>query len=82
VGSKKEHPVTAGIGVAAIAAAMVAIFTAYLELHGTKEIDRARSDAPLTGAGHSFHASLQCSEEDLIREAAVTSSRWATGFSQ
>jgi hypothetical protein len=46
------------------------IFTAYLELNGTRELDLILAEAPSVGA------------EVPRLEAAIASSRWATGFSQ
>jgi hypothetical protein len=77
-----EHPVTAWLGIAAILLASAAIFSAYLELHGTKELDLVLAEAPAIGAVAPLSASLQSVNSDESREAAIATARWATGFSQ
>ena len=47
------------------------IFSAYLELNGTMELDLALAEAPSTSADVPLDASSQSA-----------ASRWATGFSQ
>jgi hypothetical protein len=77
-----EHPVTAWLGIAAILLVSTAIFSAYLELNGTKELDLVLAEAPAISAEAPLSASLQRVSDSESREAAVASSRWATGFSQ
>jgi hypothetical protein len=63
----REHPVTAWLAIAAILLASVAIFLAYLELNGTRDLEVVLAEAPSGGATAPLNASLQS---------------WATGFSQ
>jgi hypothetical protein len=74
----REHRLTAWIGIIAIAAAIVAIAWAHIELHGLEDLDKALDGAPATGA--KFR--LASSEGIASVDAAVASGRWATGFSQ
>ena len=60
----------------------MAIFSAYLELNGTKELDLVLAEAPSISAEAPLSASFQSASESEIRGAAIASSRWATGFSQ
>ena len=79
-GPDKEHPVVAILAVIAIVAAILLIAWARLEVHGTEDIEAAliepfASDLPLAP-----RPDLKPDEEREV-EAAVTSSRFATGFS-
>ena len=77
----KEHPVVAWIAVIAIAAAMLLIGWARLELHGTDDIEAAFSEPMVQGdLPLAPRLNLQPDEEREV-DAAVTSSRFATGFS-
>ena len=67
-----EHPVVAVVAIIAIVAAMLLITWARLEVHGTGDIEAAISEVP--------HADHRPSEEREV-DAAVTTSRFATGFS-
>jgi hypothetical protein len=67
-----EHPVVAIVAIIAIAAAMVLIAWARVAVHGTEDIEAAISEAPT--------ADYRPSEEREV-DAAVTTSRFATGFS-
>jgi hypothetical protein len=73
-GPDKEHPVVAVIAIIAIIAAMLLIAWARIEVHGTGDIEAALVEPlevqiqPKTRAEHEV-------------DAAVTSSRFATGFS-
>jgi hypothetical protein len=67
-----EHPVVAVVAVIAIVAAMLLIAWARVAVHGTEDIEAAISDAPTVD--------YRPSEERQV-DAAVTSSRFATGFS-
>ena len=58
------------------------IFSAYLELNGTKELDLVLAEAPSISAEAPLSASLRGVGGIERREAAVATSRWATGFSQ
>ena len=70
------------MGIAAILLVSTGIFSAYLELNGTKEFDLVLAEAPSTSAEAPLRASLQSANSDESREAAVASSRWATGLWQ
>ncbi|MGH8691669.1 MAG: hypothetical protein ACREUS_11655 [Burkholderiales bacterium] len=67
-----EHPVVAVIAIIAIVAAILLIAWARLAIHGTDDIEAAL-EPPVQDAG----------KPDAQREveAAVTSTRFATGFS-
>jgi hypothetical protein len=77
----KEHPVVAWIAVIAIVAAMLLIAWARLEVHGTDDIEAAlaqpiaEGDLPVAPK-----PDLKPDDEREV-DAAVTSSRFATGFS-
>ena len=75
----REHPVTAWIGIVAIAAAIAGIVWAYVQLNGLHELNDAIGIAPAAGA---TEVQLASSEGIASVCAAVASSRWATGFSQ
>jgi len=75
----KEHPVVAIVAVIAIIAAMVLITWVRLEVHGTGDIEAVLTDEPVA-AQPDGKSSAQSSEEREV-DAAVTSSRFATGFS-
>jgi len=62
---RSEHALTAWVGIAAMLAAGLVIFSAYLELNGIGEIEVALAGTPQLSAGAPIHASLQS---------------WATGF--
>jgi hypothetical protein len=72
-----EHPVVAIVAIAAIVAAMLLIAWARLEVHGTEDIEAALAEPAAQGE------QLPPIKSDTEREvdAAVTSSRFATGFS-
>ena len=78
---KNEHPVVAFIAVIAIVAAMLLIAWARIEVHGTDDIEAALSE-PIA-EGDLPVAPKPDLKPDNEREvdAAVTSSRFATGFS-
>jgi hypothetical protein len=63
---EQEHRWTAWAGMAAIALTGLAIFYAYFELNGTRELEIALAEGPPISAGAPLDASLQS---------------WATGFS-
>jgi hypothetical protein len=77
-----EHPVTAWLAIAAILLVSTGIFSAYLELNGMKELDLVLAEAPSISAESPLGASWQGTSGIESREAAVATSRWATGFSQ
>lgn len=76
-----EHPIVALIAVAAILLAILLIAWARIEVRGTQDLEaalaevRADEDAPAPPS-----APAQTEEERIVDEA-VTSSRFATGFS-
>ena len=80
-GPDKEHPVVAWIAVIAIVAAMLLIAWVRLEVHGTDDIEAALA-TPIA-EGDLPVAPMPDLRPDDEREldAAVTSSRFATGFS-
>ena len=76
-----EHPVVAVIAIIAIVAAMLLITWARLEVHGTGDIEAALVETPIEGdLAAPLKPQLQRNDEREV-EAAVTSSRFATGFS-
>jgi hypothetical protein len=78
---KDEHPVVAVIAVIAIVAAMLLIAWARLEVHGTDDIEAALAETPAQGdLPVAPKPDLKPDEEREV-DAAVTSSRFATGFS-
>jgi hypothetical protein len=77
----KEHPVVAVLAVIAIVAAMLLIAWVRLEVHGTEDIEAALAEPPAQGdLPVAPKPDLKPDEEREV-EAAVTSSRFATGFS-
>ena len=70
----KEHPVVAVIAVIAIIAAMLLIAWARIEIHGTGDIEAALAEPA------EVQIQPKSSAEQEV-DAAVTSSRFATGFS-
>ena len=73
-GPDKEHPVVAVIAILAIIAAMLVIAWARIEVHGTGDIEAVLAE-PVEVQVHTT-----TSEEREV-DAAVTSSRFATGLS-
>jgi hypothetical protein len=73
-GPDKEHPVVAVIAIIAIIAAMLLIAWARIEVHGTGDIEAALTE-PVE-----VQIQPKSSAEQEV-DAAVTSSRFATGFS-
>ena len=74
-GPDKEHPVVAVIAIIAILAAMLLIAWARIEVHGTGDIEAVLTEEPVE-----VRIDAKSSEEREV-DAAVTSSRFATGFS-
>jgi hypothetical protein len=74
-----EHPVVAVIAIIAIVAAILLIAWARLAVHGTHDIEAALSGPPAEGAA--APKPHPKSEQEREVDAAVTSSRFATGFS-
>jgi hypothetical protein len=84
-GPDKEHPVVAILAIIAIVAAILLIGWVRLAVHGTEDLEEALVEP--------FASSEEAAEpreprldtrlsEDHEVDAAVTSSRFATGFSQ
>ncbi|HZN99668.1 MAG TPA: hypothetical protein VFB93_00580 [Burkholderiales bacterium] len=76
-----EHPVVAVIAIIAIVAAMLLIAWARLELHGTEEIEAALTETPIASDLPLVPKAGAIPDEEREVDAAVTSSRFATGFS-
>jgi hypothetical protein len=76
-----EHPVVAVIAIIAIAAAILLIAWARLELSGAEEIEAALTETPVQGDSPLAPKADQRPSEERELDAAVTSSRFATGFS-
>ena len=76
-----EHPVVAVIAIIAILATIVLIAWARLAVHGTDDLEAALAEPP--AQGEVLAAPKPHLKPDVEREvdAAVTSSRFATGFS-
>jgi hypothetical protein len=80
-GPDKEHPVVAWIAVIAIVTAMLLIGWVRLEVHGTEDIEAALADPAEVGELPVVPAPDNKTAEEREVDAAVTSSRFATGFS-
>jgi hypothetical protein len=76
-----EHPVVAVIAIIAILAAILLIAWVRLEVHGTQDIEAALTEPTAQGdLSLAPKPDLRPDEEREV-DAAVTSSRFATGFS-
>ena len=71
----KEHPVVAVIAIIAILAAVLLIAWARIEVHGTGDIEAVLAEPVEMQTPITTHHEREV-------DAAVTSSRFATGFSQ
>jgi hypothetical protein len=78
---KNEHPVVAVIAIIAIVAAILLIAWARLELHGTEEIEAAFTETPVQSDLPLAPKTGHKPAEEREVEDAVTSGRFATGFS-
>jgi len=76
-----EHPVVAVIAIIAIVAAMLLIAWARLEVHGTDDIEAALTEPPAQGDLPVAPRPDPKPDNEREIDAAVTSSRFATGFS-
>jgi len=76
-----EHPVVAIIAIVAIVAAMLLIAWARLEVHGTEDIEAALAEPVAAGDLPLAVRPDPRSFEEREVDAAVTASRFATGFS-
>ena len=82
-GPNKEHPVVAVLAVIAIIAAMLLIAWARFAVHGTDDLEEAILEPLLTEEqveAQALRADTRLPEEREV-ESAVTSTRFATGFS-
>ena len=82
-GPNKEHPVVAVLAVIAIIAAMLLIGWARLAVHGTDDIEEVLLEPPMTEEqveAAVLRPDTKLPEEREL-ESAVTSTRFATGFS-
>lgn len=77
-GHNGEHPIVALLAVLAIIVAILLIAWAGVEVHGTGELEAALSEAGAEKAPAHGHARTKKQREV---DEAVTSSRFATGFS-
>jgi len=76
-----EHPVVAVIAIIAIVAAILLIAAARLAIHGTDDLEAALSEPPAQGDRPVAPKPDPKPDEEREVDAAVTSSRFATGFS-
>ena len=80
-GPNDEHPVVAVIAVIAIVAAMLLITWVRFEVHGTEDIEAALTEVPAEGDLPVAPRSDLKPDDERELDAAVTASRFATGFS-
>jgi hypothetical protein len=80
-GPDKEHPVVAVVAVIAIIAAILLIAWARIEVHGTHDIEAALAEPIAEGDLPVAPTPDLKPDEEREVDAAVTSSRFATGFS-
>jgi len=80
-GPNKEHPVVAVLAVIAIIAAMLLIGWARLAVHGTDDIEEVLLEPPMTEEQSATPRADGKLPEEREVESAVTSTRFATGFS-
>jgi hypothetical protein len=81
-GPDKEHPVVAILAVIAIVAAMLLIGLARVAVHGTEDLQQALADPVVSDLAVVPSPPDTIPQEEREVDAAVTSSRFATGFSQ
>ena len=80
-GPDKEHPVVAILAVIAIVAAMLLIGLARVAVHGTEDLQQALADPVVSDLVVVPPQPDTIPREEREVDAAVTSSRFATGFS-
>ena len=80
-GPDKEHPVVAILAVIAIAAAMLLIGLARVAVHGTEDLEEALADPVVSDLVVVAPKPDTIPQEEREVDAAVTTSRFATGFS-
>ena len=81
-GPDKEHPVVAILAVIAIVAAILLIGLARVAVHGTEDLQQALADPVVSDLAVVPPQPDTIPQEERAVDAAVTSSRFATGFSQ
>jgi hypothetical protein len=77
----KEHPVVAVLAVIAIVAAILLIGLARLAVHGAEDLQEALADPVVSDLVVVPPKPDSIPQEERAVDAAVTSSRFATGFS-
>ena len=80
-GPDKEHPVVAILAVIAIVAAILLIGLARVAVHSTEDLQQALADPVVSDLVVVPPAPDTIPQEERDVDAAVTSSRFATGFS-
>jgi hypothetical protein len=80
-GPDKEHPVVAILAVIAIGAAMLLIGLARVAVHGTEDLQQALADPVVSDLVVVPPQPDTIPQGEREVDAAVTSSRFATGFS-
>ena len=80
-GPDKEHPVVAILAVIAIVAAILLIGLARVAVHGTEDLQQALADPVVSDLVVVPPQPDTIPQEEREVDAAVTSSRFATGFS-
>jgi hypothetical protein len=80
-GPDKEHPVVAILAVIAIVAAMLLIGLARVAVHGTEDLQQALADPVVSDLVVVPPQPDTIPQDEREVDAAVTSSRFATGFS-
>ena len=75
-----EHPITAVLAVVAIVAAILLIMWARIAVHGTGDLEAALEEPSAAAAQPPRHVDSRTEEQREV-DAAVTSNRFATGFS-
>jgi hypothetical protein len=80
-GPDKEHPVVAILAVIAIVAAILLIGLARVAVHGTEDLQEALADPVVSDLVVVPPKPDNIPQEERDVDAAVTSSRFATGFS-
>jgi hypothetical protein len=80
-GPDKEHPVVAILAVIAIVAAILLIGLARVAVHGTEDLQQALAEPVVSDLVVVPPQPVTIPQEEREVDAAVTSSRFATGFS-
>jgi hypothetical protein len=76
-----EHPVVAWIAIIAIVAAILLIMWARLAIHGTDDLEAALAERPAHDERQGAPKPDPRPDDESDVDAAVMSSRFATGFS-